>query len=75
VNIKFVIKTKLFLVSLFFLFIGIVSLTMENIYYGYIDHNGVLQESFFLPLGTVSLLLGVAGLIVSILWIYLKRIK
>jgi hypothetical protein len=48
---------------------------MENIYYGHIDRNGVLQESFFLPLGTVSLLLGVAGLIGSILWIYLKRIK
>jgi len=48
---------------------------MENIYYGYIDHNGVLQESFFLPLSTVSLLLGVAGLIVSVLWIYFKRIK
>ena len=48
---------------------------MENIYYGYIDHNGVLQESFFLPLGIVSLLLGAAGLIVSILWLYLKRIK
>ena len=61
--------------SLFFLFLGIASLTMENIYYGYIDRNGVLQESFFLPLGTVSLLLGVAGLIGSILWIYLKRIK
>ncbi len=48
---------------------------MENIFYGYIDQNGVLQESFFLPMGTVSFLLGVAGLIVSIIWFYLKRMK
>ena len=74
-NIKIVTKTKPFLVSLFFLFLGILFLAMENIFYGYIDQDGVLQESFFLPIGTLSLLLGVAGLIVSIIWFYLKRME
>ena len=74
-NMNILIKTKPFLVSLFFLFLGVLSLVMENIFYRYVDQNGVLQESFFLPMGTVSLLLGVAGLIVSIIWFYLKRMK
>jgi len=52
-------------VSLFFVFLGIISLAMENIFYGHIDHNGVLQESLFLPLGTASFLLGMMGLIIS----------
>ena len=65
---KALINTKQFLVSLFFLFLGIISIAMENIFYGYIDQNGVLQESFFLPLGMFSFLLGVAGLIASVIW-------
>jgi hypothetical protein len=69
------IKTKSFLVSLFILFLGVISLIMENIFYGYVDQNRVLQESFFLPMGTVSLLLGIAGLIGSIIWFYLKNEK
>ncbi len=67
---KTITKTKPFLVSLFLLFLGILSLVMENIFYGNIDENGVLQESFFLPLGSVSFLLGLAGLIGSIIWFY-----
>ena len=72
---KALINTKQFLVSLFFLFLGIISIAMENIFYGYIDQNGVLQESFFLPLGMFSFLLGVAGLIASVIWFYLKGLE
>jgi len=75
VNMNILIKTKPFLVSLFFLLLGVLSLVMENIFYGYVNQNGVLQESFFMPMGTVSLFLGVAGLIASIIWFYLKRMK
>ena len=67
-----IVKTKPFLVSLFFLFLGIFSIAMENIFYGYIDKDGVLRESFFLPVGTASFLLGAAGLIVSIILYYLS---
>jgi hypothetical protein len=70
---KTVTQTKPFLVSLLFLFVGVLSLGMENIFYGHIDQNGVLQESFFLPLGSFSLILGVVGFIISIIWFYLKR--
>ena len=72
---KDLINTKQFLLSLFFLFLGILFLIMENIFYGYIDQNEILQESFFLPLGTFSFLLGMAGLIISIIWFYLKSFK
>ncbi len=41
------IQTKPFLLSLFLVLLGILSLGLENIFYGYIDQNGVLQESFF----------------------------
>ena len=75
VNMKRVIKTKLFLVGLFFLLLGILSLAMENIFYGDIDQDGVLQESFFLPLGSISVIMGVASLTVSIIWFYLKKMK
>ncbi|MDE9449378.1 DUF3955 domain-containing protein [Aliiroseovarius sp. Z3] len=47
--------------------IGLVSLVFaaaswaaERTFYGGVDENGVLQESFFLPL---SVILGIAGLI------------
>ena len=66
------IKTKSVLLSLFFVFLGMLSLVMENIFYGYIDQNGVLQESYFLPMGIAIFLLGVVGLVVSIIWFYLK---
>ena len=72
---KCVIKTKLFLVGLFFLFLGILSLAMENIFYGDIGQDGVLQESFFLPLGSISVVLGVASLTVGIIWFHLRRMK
>ena len=72
---KAIIKTKPFLLSLSVLFLGVLSLVMENIFYGTIDENGVLQESFFLPLGSVSVLLGVVGMLVSILWFYLNNKK
>ena len=72
---KSIAKTKSFLVSVFLLLVGVVSLAMESIFYGDIDRDGVLQESFFLPLGSFGLLLGVAGIIGSVIWFYLTRKK
>jgi uncharacterized membrane protein YidH (DUF202 family) len=67
------IKTKSFLVSLFLVLLGILLLVMENIFYGYIDQNGVLQESFFLPMGVASFLLGVVSLLVSTICVLFKK--
>lgn len=69
---KYLANTKPFLLSLFFMFLGILSLAMENKFYGYVDQDGVLQESFFLPLGMFSFLLGAMGLLISIIWFYFK---
>ena len=70
---KILTKTKLFLVGLLFLFLGILSLIMENIFYGYVDQDGILQESFFLPLGGFSFSLGLVVMVFSTIRLYLKR--
>lgn len=42
---------------------GVASGVLERTFYGYVDENNVLQESFFLPLAFILILLG-GGLIV-----------
>jgi hypothetical protein len=42
---------------------GVVSGILERTFYGYVDDNNVLQESFFLPLAFILIFLG-GGLIV-----------
>jgi hypothetical protein len=42
---------------------GVVSGILERTFYGYVDENNVLQESFFLPLAFILIFLG-GGLIV-----------
>jgi len=42
---------------------GMVSGVLEKTFYGYVDENNVLQESFFLPLAFILIFLG-GGLIV-----------
>ncbi|WP_282611311.1 DUF3955 domain-containing protein [Pelagibius sp. Alg239-R121] len=37
-----------------------ISLLLENIFYGYVGAEGVLQESLFLPIGFLLLALGAA---------------
>lgn len=53
------LNKKLMIASIASIVLGVVCLLLENTFYGGIDDNGVLQESFFLPLGMLSLLLGV----------------
>ena len=48
-----IIKPKLFWVTVGLLVLGVVSICLENIFYQYIDEEGVLHESFFMPLGMV----------------------
>lgn len=38
--------------------VGVISLIMENYHYQYLDEQGVLHESLFLPLGMCSLITG-----------------
>lgn len=52
-------KNKAKIVSILLIAVGIICLILEGTFYGYIDESGVLQESFFLPLGMLTLLLGI----------------
>lgn len=51
--------TRVLFAGLAFLTIGISCLFIENIFYQYLDDDGVLQESFFMPLGALFLAFGV----------------
>jgi hypothetical protein len=51
--------TRSLFAGLAFLIIGISCLFIENIFYQYLDEDGVLHESFFMPLGALFLALGV----------------
>ena len=57
---------KRFLVPTIFLLVGVLFLCIQYTAYGYVDENGVLRDSIFLPLGALSMLMG-AGLFSIIL--------
>ena len=44
------LKSKMFWFSFIFLVMGIIFGYLENTFYQYIDENGFLIESFFMPL-------------------------
>lgn len=48
-----------------FIVVGVLSLLVQNTFYGYIDNDGVLRDSIFLPVGAFSLLLGLLAFAVS----------
>ena len=53
---------KALIFSLGLLVTGIVCLVLENTFYQYVDKDGVLHESLFLPLGSICVLLSGIGL-------------
>lgn len=55
-------SSKLLTFGLFIIVLGAASLGLEKVFYGGIDSNGVLQESFFLPLS--FLLWGLGALLI-----------
>jgi len=69
-------KSKSFIFSILFFLLGITFLILENYFYQYIDENGFLQESWFMPLGFIFLFIGILGFIFSFFrYIYLKYIR
>ena len=54
---------KVLIASLVLLIVGIACVFLENILYQYIDEDGVLHESLFLPLGVVFILCAGIGLV------------
>ena len=45
-------------VGLIFISLGVLFIFTENKIYQYVDENGILHESLFLPLGVFSMLFG-----------------
>ena len=62
-KINWIVVVKVLVVSLMLLLIGITFIVLENTFYQYVDENGVLHESLFLPLGTISVLIAGIGLV------------
>lgn len=58
-------RNRLLLAGLVGIGAGSASLLMEREFYGDLDENGVLQESFFLPLGSLLLVAGVLLLLIA----------
>ena len=63
--------SKLMWTGIAALMAGVASGLLEKTFYGYVDENNVLQESFFLPLAFILIFLG-GGLIIVAAGRYLK---
>jgi hypothetical protein len=50
--------------GLIFLVIGVTFITIQNIFYGDLDANGYVQDSLFLPLGAISIIIGALLIII-----------
>ena len=53
------LANKIFTIALVSLGLGIVFLILENTFFQYVDNDGILHESFFLPLSVLSIAVGV----------------
>ncbi len=62
---------KTAILSVCFLLLGTGFMLIENSVYQYVDHNGVLHESVFMPLSIVCL---AAGLVLGLVFIAQKLI-
>ena len=72
---EYKLKSKLGFSGLLFLLIGVISLFLENTYYQYIDENGYLHESLFLPIGVFSLIIGATLICIVIIKKLLKMVR
>jgi len=55
------LRRPLLLASSFLLLLGVVFSWIQVTFYGYIDENDVLRDSWFLPLGAIAIMLGLSG--------------
>ena len=73
---KQIIKNKIFWLSFILLAMGLAFGYIENTFYQYIDENGVLIESWFMPLSFLCIFLGGMGLLfiaVKTIWLAIKK--
>ena len=66
------INRNILAISVVLLILGVLFGILENHYYQYLDANGYLHESFFLPLAAVCIAIAGLGLsVVLIKWLCL----
>jgi hypothetical protein len=71
---KFSIKFQSYL-ALFFIIAGGVCGFIQNTYYGYVDEEGILHDSLFLPFGVICFIIGASLTILTILrFLFSKRL-
>jgi len=73
---KQIIKRKILWLSLILFTMGTAFRFIENTYYQYIDENGYLVESWFMPLSFLCIFLGGMGLFfvfVKIIWFAINK--
>ena len=73
---KKIIKSKIVWLSFILFAMGIAFGYIENTFYQYIDENGMLIESWFMPLSFLCILLGGMGLLfitVKTIWLAIKK--
>ncbi|MDC9727539.1 MAG: DUF3955 domain-containing protein [Candidatus Thioglobus sp.] len=68
-------QNKILKNSLFLLLLGVVFLLLENIFFQYVDAQGWLHESLFMPLGVFSLMAGITGIVIYFVLFGLSLIK
>ena len=59
--------------SIVLLVMGVACIFFENYYYQYVDEQGVLHESLFMPLGAISILLAGIGLVYFLAKVFVKN--
>lgn len=57
------------------LIIGVASIIIQNTFYGYVDAEGVLHDSLFLPVGSFATILGILLLAVWRITVLLKKVR
>ncbi len=67
--------SKLTLLGITFLLLGILSGIIQNTFYGYVDAEGVLRDSLFLPLSFLFIGLGLVLFLVKTVLFFLHRHK
>ncbi len=65
---------KIKILGLAFLLLGTISLFVQKMFYGYVDVNGVLHDSVFLPLGVFLVSVGVLVVVSLYIFNFLKKL-
>ena len=67
--------SALSITTIAFFLLGLISGVIQNTFYGYIDADGVIHDSLFLPLSAIFILIGVILLIVKLIIFIVRKLR